>query len=106
MYAIITTGGKQYRAEPGAVLQIETVPGAVGDVIHFTNVGLIAGDGEPIIGQPVIPDAAVKAEIVRHGRTRSIRVFKKKRRKNYRRTKGHRQAFTQIRIAEIIRPSS
>ncbi|RMH33502.1 MAG: 50S ribosomal protein L21 [Nitrospirae bacterium] len=106
MYAIITTGGKQYRAEPGAILQIESIPGAVGERIEFANVGLIAGDGEPLIGHPIIPDAAVKAEIIRHGRTRSIRIFKKKRRKNYRRTKGHRQAFTQIRITDIITPSS
>lgn len=106
MYAILTAGGKQYRAEPGAILQVEAIPAKVGEIIELTNVGMIGGNGSPIIGHPVIPEAVVKAEILRHGRTRSIRVFKKKRRKNYRRTKGHRQAFTQIRITDIISPQS
>lgn len=104
MYAIVETGGKQYRAEPGAVLQLESLPGPVGSIIELNRVEFIDGDS-PLIGHPIIPEALVKAEILRHARTRSIRVFKKKRRKNYRRTKGHRQGFTQVRIAEIIRPT-
>jgi len=105
MYAIIETGGKQYRAEPGGILQVESLSGEVGSMVELPNVRLIQKDSTPILGYPTIPDALVKAEILRQGRTRSIRVFKKKRRKNYRRTKGHRQGFTQIRISEIVSPS-
>ncbi len=105
MYAIIETGGKQYRAEPGGILQVESLSGDVGSVVELSNVRLIQNENTPILGYPIIPEALVKAEILRQGRTRSIRVFKKKRRKNYRRTKGHRQGFTQIRISEIVSPS-
>lgn len=105
MYAIIETGGKQYRAERGGVLQVESLPGDIGSVVELPHVRFIQTDGTPILGNPTVPDALVKAEILRQGRTRSIRVFKKKRRKNYRRTKGHRQGYTQIRISEIITPS-
>ena len=105
MYAIIETGGKQYRAEPGSILQVESLSGEAGSTVDLTNVKLIQKDNIPILGNPTIPDALVKAEILRQGRTRTIRVFKKKRRKNYRRTKGHRQGFTQIRISEIVAPS-
>ena len=105
MYAIIETGGKQYRAEPGGILQVELLAGEVGSVVELPNVRLIQNNSNPILGYPTIPDALVKAEILRQGRTRSIRVFKKKRRKNYRRTKGHRQGYTQIRISEIVSPS-
>ena len=105
MYAIIETGGKQYRAEPGALLQVESLKGDVGTVVELPDVRCIHGENGPIFGQPRIASAAVKAEIIRQGRTRTIRVFKKKRRKNYRRTRGHRQGFTQIRIAEIVTPS-
>ncbi|MGQ0810468.1 MAG: 50S ribosomal protein L21 [Nitrospiraceae bacterium] len=101
MYAIIETGGKQYRAEPGAVLQVETVSGEVGGTVELNQVRLIHGDSGVIVGQPLVTGARVTAEIIRHGRTRSIMVFKKKRRKNYRRTKGHRQGFTQLRITGI-----
>ena len=104
MYAIIETGGKQYHAEPGSVLHVESLIGEVGTTIEIPTVRFIQREPAPILGQPTIPNAYVKAEILRHGRTRSVMVFKKKRRKNYRRTKGHRQGFTQIRIAEIITP--
>ena len=105
MYAIIETGGKQYRAEPGGILQVESLTGDVGSTIELPNVRLIQSETNPVIGYPTIPNALVKAEILRQGRTRSITVFKKKRRKNYRRPKGHRQGYTQIRISEIVAPS-
>ncbi|MET0514467.1 MAG: 50S ribosomal protein L21 [Nitrospiraceae bacterium] len=101
MYAIIETGGKQYRVEPGALIQVSSLPGEVGAAVQLPQVRLIHGDKGFTIGQPVVEGALVTAEIVRQGRTRSITVFKKKRRKNYRRTKGHRQGFTQIRITGI-----
>ena len=104
MYAIIETGGKQYRAEPQALLQVETLEGDVGSTIEFNSVCFLQTDQNPIIGNPTIPQAVVKGEIVRHARTRSITVFKMKRRKGYRRTRGHRQGFTQVRITEIVTP--
>jgi len=101
MYAIIETGGKQYRVEPGVTIQVETVPGDVGAQVEIDQVHLVHGDAGVMIGQPLVKGAKVTAEIVRHGRTRSITVFKKKRRKNYRRTRGHRQGFTKLLIKSI-----
>lgn len=101
MYAIIETGGKQYRVEPGSTIQVESLPGDVGATVELNQVRLIHGEGGVVIGQPLITGAKVTAEIVRHGRTRSITVFKKKRRKNYRRTRGHRQSFTRVRVTGI-----
>lgn len=105
MYAIIETGGKQYRAEPNSIIQVESLVGDVGSIIQFDTVRFVQTDQAPITGTPMIPQAVVKGEIIRHARTRSITIFKKKRRKNYRRTKGHRQGFTQVRITEIVAPS-
>ncbi|HBP89509.1 MAG TPA: 50S ribosomal protein L21 [Nitrospirales bacterium] len=102
MYAIIETGGKQYRAEANGILQVESLEGDVGAIIQFDAVRFVQTDQAPILGTPMIPNAVVKGEILRHARTRSITIFKKKRRKNYRRTKGHRQGFTQVRITEIL----
>ena len=101
MYAIIETGGKQYRVEPGLTIQVESVPGEVGAQVEIDQVHLVHGDAGVVIGQPLVKGAKVTAEIVRHGRTRSITVFKKKRRKNYRRTRGHRQGFTKLLIKSI-----
>ena len=102
MYAIIETGGKQYRVEPGATLEVETLHAEAGSSVELSPVRFISGEQGPVWGQPIIEGAHVKATILRNGRTRSITVFKKKRRKNYRRTKGHRQQFSQIRIDEIV----
>ena len=102
MYAIIETRATQYRAEPNGILQVESLEGDVGSIIQFDSVRFVQTDKAPIVGTPMIPDAVVKGEIIRHARTRSITIFKKKRRKNYRRTKGHRQGFTQVRITEIV----
>ncbi len=101
MYAIVETGGKQYRVEPGAILQVETLPGDVGGTVELDQVRLVHGEQGLVVGQPLVSGARVTAQIMKHGRTRSIRVFKKKRRKNYRRTRGHRQGFTRIRITGI-----
>jgi len=101
MYAIIETGGKQYRVEAGSTIQVERLPGDVGGVVNLDQVRLVHGESGLVIGQPLVQGATVTAEIVRHGRTRSITVFKKKRRKNYRRTRGHRQGFTKLLVKEI-----
>ena len=101
MYAIVETGGTQYRVEPGGVVAIERLPAGVGHTIELGNVRFVHAEGEIHIGQPLVQGARVTGEVVGQGRTRSVIVFKKKRRKNYRRTRGHRQAFTQVRITGI-----
>jgi large subunit ribosomal protein L21 len=102
MYAVIKTGGKQYRVQPDDVLEIERLPGAPGDMIEFSHVLLVAGESGIEVGTPIISDALVAAELVDQTRGDKIKVFKKKRRKHYRRTLGHRQDLTQIRILEIL----
>ena len=101
MYAIIETGGKQYRVETGSLVQVESLPGKVGGTIQLSQIRLVHSDKGVVIGQPLVKGAAVKAEIIGQGRTRSITIFKKQRRKNYRRTNGHRQGFTKLRITAI-----
>ena len=101
MYAIVETGGKQYRVQPGEILRLEKLPGEVGGTVELAPVRLVHGEAGLIVGRPQVERARVTAEIIRQGRTRSLIVFKKKRRKNYRRTKGHRQPFTQVRIIGI-----
>ena len=101
MYAIVQTGGKQYRVQPGEVLRVESLPGDVGKTVELKQVCLVQGDKGLQVGKPWVDKAKVTAEIVEQGRTRSITIFKKHRRKNYRRTRGHRQGFTQLRITDI-----
>ncbi len=101
MYAIIETGGKQYRVEAGSTIQVEKLSGDVGAVVELDRVHLVHSDAGLTVGQPLVQGAKVTAEIIRQGRTRSITVFKKKRRKNYRRTRGHRQGFTRLLVKEI-----
>ncbi|MEW6542658.1 MAG: 50S ribosomal protein L21 [Nitrospirota bacterium] len=102
MYAIVETGGKQYRVEPGEVLRVEKLPGEVGATVELKQVRLVQNEAGLQIGRPWVERARVTAEILRQSRTRSITVFKKMRRKNYRRTRGHRQHFTQVRITNIV----
>ncbi len=103
MYAIIQTGGKQYRVAPGDVLRVERLPGERGDAVQLDQVLLVTDDGGEIrVGTPLVENASVKGEIVRQGKAKKILVFKKKRRKNYRRKQGHRQLFTAVQINEII----
>jgi large subunit ribosomal protein L21 len=100
-YAVIRTGGKQYRVTPGEVLRIEKLDVAPGSQVEFSEV-LVTSDSSGIkVGQPVVPGAKVVARVVRQGKAKKILVFKKKRRKNYRRRYGHRQPFTEIRITAI-----
>ena len=101
MYAVIKTGGKQYRVAPEDVIEIEKLPAVVGDRVTFDEVLIVGGEGEPEIGTPVIKGASVAGEVVEQGRAKKIIVFKKKRRKNYRRKQGHRQQLTTVRITGI-----
>ena len=102
MYAIIKTGGKQYRISPGDVLRVERLPGERGDEVILDQV-LLVTDGDAIqVGQPLVPNATVRTQIVRQGKGKKVLTFKKKRRKNYRRKQGHRQLFTALQIDEIV----
>jgi large subunit ribosomal protein L21 len=101
MYAIIRSGGKQFRAEPGKTIRIPTLQAEVGDAVTFEDI-LLAGNGDEIkVGLPGLSGASVTGEVVGHGKDKKVIIFKWKRRKNYRRKQGHRQKFTEVRIGEI-----
>jgi large subunit ribosomal protein L21 len=102
MFAVIRTGGKQYRVAPNDIIEIERIAGEPGDIIELGEVLLLGGDSAPKTGSPTIAGALVAAELVEHIRGEKIIVFKKKRRKNYRRKNGHRQLLTMLRITEIL----
>ncbi|HET6232762.1 MAG TPA: 50S ribosomal protein L21 [Longimicrobiaceae bacterium] len=101
MYAIIRTGGKQFRAEPGKTLRIPSLDVEPGQTVTFDDVLLGANDDTIKVGVPTVSGAAVTADVVRHGKDDKIVIFKHKRRKNYRRKQGHRQKFTEVRVNEI-----
>ena len=102
MEAVIATGGKQYRVTPGQVISIEKLPvTGKGSVVSFTSVLLVNQDGKLTTGAGDLQNARVSSQIVAEGLAKKIKVVKFKRRKNYRRTRGHRQPFTQVRITSI-----
>ena len=101
MYAIIRTGGKQYRVQPGDVVRIERLTGAVGEKVSLGEVLFLGGDGPVRLGSPVLEGATVSGTVVEQGRGDKIRVFKYKKRKHYRRTRGHRQSYTAVRIDAV-----
>ena len=102
MYAVIRTGGKQYKVAAEDVLQIEKIEGAQGETVQFADVLMVAGEGEPAFGTPLVAGAAVSAEVVEQGKGDKVTIFKKRRRQNYRRKRGHRQNLTTVRILEIF----
>ena len=101
MYAVIKTGGKQYRVEQGDTLALERLDGDTGAQVSFDEVFLVGSDDATQIGRPLIQGASVKATIVEQGRAKKVIIFKFRRRKNYKRKKGHRQYFTRVRIDAI-----
>jgi len=101
MYAIVETGGKQYRVEPGSVIQVEALDAEIGSMITLDRVLLVNKEDTVVVGAPHVESAKAVAEVMSHGRDRKVLVFKKKRRKNYHRTIGHRQPFTTLRIKEL-----
>ena len=101
MYAVIESGGKQHRVEPGEVLRLEKLDASEGETVNFDKVMMI-GEGENIqIGTPFVDGGAVTAEVVSHGRGDKVTIIKMRRRKHYRRQAGHRQSFTEVKIKEI-----
>lgn len=101
MYAVIETGGKQYRVEKNSVLFVEKLHAKEGETVTFDKVLLVNNDGETKVGSPVVEGAKVVGKVVKHGKGKKITVFKYKPKKNYKRKKGHRQPFTQVVIESI-----
>ncbi|MCP4037128.1 MAG: 50S ribosomal protein L21 [bacterium] len=101
MYAVVKTGGKQIRVNPGDAVRVEKLGGDVGDTIELSDVLMVGGDQGVTIGTPQVDGAKVVGTITAQGRHPKIRVFKMKRRKRYRRTQGHRQDYTEILIDRI-----
>jgi large subunit ribosomal protein L21 len=103
MYAIVETGGKQYRVKPGDTIAVERVAGEPGEVLDLGRVLLVAGDGDAArVGSPGVPGAVVRAEVVAHARGEKVVVFRYKSKVRYRRKTGHRQALTHLRITDIL----
>jgi len=108
MFAVIKTGGKQYRVSPADTITIEKLEGEAGDAISFGEVMLVGGaDGaDPTVGAPLVSGASVTGEIVEQTRGPRLLIFKKRRRKNSRRSRGHRQSLTKVRITDILTGSA
>jgi large subunit ribosomal protein L21 len=100
-YAVIRTGGKQYRVAPGMVVRVETLSGESGGPVEFAEVLLASVNDEVRVGTPVLADARVTGRIVEQGKAKKVLVLKKKRRKNYRRKYGHRQPYTAVQVTAI-----
>ena len=101
MYAVIETGGKQYKAAVGATIDVERLDAEVGEAIELDKVLMVAEEGRVRVGHPVLEDARVSATVVEHGRKRKVIVFKYRAKQRYRRKAGHRQMYTRLRIDEI-----
>ena len=104
MYAVIETGGKQYRVQPGDTVVVETLPGESGDAVEFNRVLLISDDESVAVGRPVIDGARVTGQIVEQVLGEKLTVYKFKRRKNYRKRNGHRQPYTAVKIESVVGP--
>ncbi len=102
MFAVIKTGGKQYRVTADDILKVEKVEAEAGDTVTFDDVLMVGNDKDVTVGAPMVDGASVAAEVVEQGRSRKIIVFKKRRRKNSRRRNGHRQMLTTVRITDIL----
>ena len=102
MYAVIKTGGKQYKVAPGEKLKVEQIPADVGAEVILDQV-LMIGEGESVrLGQPTVAGATVKATVVSHGRGEKVKIFKMRRRKHYQKHQGHRQGYTELKIDAIV----
>ncbi|MCF7934830.1 MAG: 50S ribosomal protein L21 [Synergistales bacterium] len=101
MFAVVETGGKQYRVAPGDVIKVERLPEEEGQSITLSKVHLLSNDGGVQVGNPLVEGASVSATVLQQGRNKKVNVFKYKSKKKYRRMRGHRQPFTELRIDEI-----
>ncbi len=102
MYAVIMTGGKQYRVTPGEQVRVELLVAEVGAAVSFDQV-LLVGEGDASkVGAPLVAGATVKATVVAHGRGDKVHIFKMRRRKHFQKSQGHRQGYTEVRIDEVV----
>jgi len=101
MYAVIRSGGKQYKVAPGQTIRLEKVAGDAGSKVELGDVLLVENEGNVQVGSPLVANAKIQATVLEHDRAKKILVFKKKRKKQYRRTQGHRQDYTSVRIDSI-----
>ncbi|MBI5529301.1 MAG: 50S ribosomal protein L21 [Deltaproteobacteria bacterium] len=101
MYAVIRTGGKQYKVEEGTSLSVEKLDGNPGDKVDLTDVLFVGGTDSPKVGRPVVDGAVVTAEILRQDRSAKVVVYKRKRRKGFHKERGHRQPFTSLKVLSI-----
>ena len=101
MYAVVKTGGKQYRVSAGEKIKVEQIPAEVGAEIALDEVLVVADGAEVKLGNPLVAGASVKAKVIGHGRGEKVHIFKMRRRKHYRRSQGHRQNYTEIEILGI-----
>ncbi len=101
MYAVIKTGGKEYQVSKGDIIRVEKIEGKVGDQVTIKDVLMVSREGQVQFGKPFLTDAIIKGEIVQQAKGRKVLTYKMKRRKNYRRTKGHRQTYTYFRVNDI-----
>ena len=102
MYAVIKTGGKQHRVTEGETLKVEKIEVATGETVQFDDVLMVANGDDIAIGAPLVAGAAVKAEVIQHGRAKKVRIIKFRRRKHSMKRQGHRQWFTEIKITDIL----
>ena len=101
MYAVLKTGGKEYRVSKGDLIRVEKLEGNVGDQVTLKEVLMVSQEGEVQVGTPHLANAVVTGEIVQHAKGKKVLIFKMKRRKNYRRLRGHRQTYTYIKVSDI-----
>ena len=102
MYAIVRTGGRQYRAEPGKIIDVEKLPVEAGETIELETLLVAPDEGDPLIGRPVVDGVVVRATVVEHYRAKKILVWKYRPGLRYRRRKGHRQTYTRLRVESIV----
>ncbi|MBM4306134.1 MAG: 50S ribosomal protein L21 [Deltaproteobacteria bacterium] len=101
MFAVLKTGGKEYRVTKGDVIRVEKLEGSVGDQVTLKDILMVSGDGQVQVGAPNLNNAVITGEIVREAKGKKVFTYKMKRRKNYRRMKGHRQTYTYLKVNEI-----
>ncbi len=101
MYAVVKTGGKEYRVSQGDLIRVEKLEGNVGDQVELKDVLMVSNEGETQIGTPLLTHVVIKGEIVQESKGRKVLTYKMKRRKNYRRFKGHRQTYTYLKVNDI-----
>ena len=101
MYAVVKTGGKEYRISQGDLIRVEKMEGKVGDQVTMKDILMVSHEGQVQVGNPLLANAVITGEIVQQVKGKKVLIYKMKRRKNYRRTKGHRQTYTYIRVNDI-----